>query len=327
MITANNEAIDAAIGALREQRARLVDDSINAPLGPNTFRAVLGQLIEAAIPHLTDAGQPLTCNVQAGESLKSTCSCGHRVSRHESIDGEIRCNECNAQPRPGTIESRIDGLVDVVLRQEQRLVEAIEPTRATTAPGWLSERLDQIDEALASLKQDDAMQVEAVNRAWHRGRNSGLEQGRSEGVELTELDTGPTDYEVWRDALSLATSDIVGEELQTPKFDSVLNRALWFRDQLKRPIRDAPNSEHQPEPLTFSADEPGTDSEVSAIKNADTPHPRWGWRDHGDPPAIVFSGSADIHEQLIVARQQVRDHGYQLVHWSDADRRWNNWDN
>lgn len=130
------------------------------------------------------------------------------------------------------LNQRLDGLVDVVIRSDQRITEKIANVdiRVDAAYqrgmreshrlgiGSVYRRLDGIQLTLNSIVESSGQQVLG---------------------EVVHADVGPTYYEVWSDALALAVDELRGT---TYGDQGLLNRALWFRDQLKRPIRDAPGS-------------------------------------------------------------------------------------
>jgi hypothetical protein len=218
VIIPTNQAIDASARELSTHRITfyrrlLKNEGAGAHKALTGFeqREVLVQLIQAAIPHLTDTGQPAQCGQIRGREIHETCDCGHRIGLHRfelgrmALDDVIVCDPCLAE---APVEQPI------------------------------GRRLDRLAEKLNGL-------IELVEGSSY--------------VSALEVDSGPTDYEVWRDALTLAVhrqtaeARMVGEAAEADD-PEILNSALWFRDQLKRPIRDVPDAEHKLEPLDAKPD-------------------------------------------------------------------------
>jgi hypothetical protein len=91
------------------------------------------------------------------------------------------------EPIDRELARRLDGMLDVNLRMEQRLIEKMNGV------------------------------VEIV-------------EGNHNSVLSTEFITGPTDYEVWADALALAVRDQGGIQTSDASFRK---RANWFWDLLQ----------------------------------------------------------------------------------------------
>jgi hypothetical protein len=259
MIVPNEEAIDAAADAVRMM-------GISVPIP----RTALGGIINAAIPHLTDAGQPLTHSEVDG---------GWLAERLDGLRAAITANHVQHNTGLASLGNRFDGLVDVMLRQENRInrreAEIYERYEQTGVPGpgeseafpahWDAQERERhrrhrevMARAASGAEQRTVVDVVEAFGTEHRASLSAIMNGVNDlrgmnpVTELAECVQGPTDYEVWRDALTLTQGDV-----GTRGWDSteqMLTRALWWRDQLKQPIRDAPHSEHQPEPLIRACD-------------------------------------------------------------------------
>jgi hypothetical protein len=141
------------------------------------------------IPRYTDLTSiPVAnCNISEGDLLTRVCACGHLAARHKHIEPTttIVCMECKITEEPPPLKEvgrRLDGMVDVILRMEQRLIE---------------------------LMKSDAYQ---------------------HGVSVLESVTGPTDYELWRDALTLAAKDQGGKAITD---DAFVKHARWFWNLLQ----------------------------------------------------------------------------------------------
>jgi hypothetical protein len=164
--------------------------------------------IEAALPHLTDAdGMPL-----------------------------------EPQTR---IEKRFDGLVDVVLRMEQRLTD---------------------------LNAKSALAVEARTDRIYRHIHQAFEAMAAEPVTAALETTGPTDYQVWRDALQLAASRCTDDDSRA----DLVHTAEWFREQLTKPrvqIVNNPDDVPPPGPIPTTAPArcPGCRDESVGARNT-RPH-------------------------------------------------------
>jgi hypothetical protein len=82
----------------------------------------------APIPRYSDLTRVDNCNISEGDLLTRVCACGHLASRHKHIEPTttIVCMECKTTEEPSKeVGRRLDGMVDVILRMEQRLVELI----------------------------------------------------------------------------------------------------------------------------------------------------------------------------------------------------------
>jgi hypothetical protein len=207
MIVPSEKALAAVIRELTNHRLTLMRyDTTGTPpayeeLAGFEAREALIQVLRTAIPHLVDTGQPAQCSADIMKRpITETCECGHmigglhrvvKVLNHDPITVCDPCLNRDEQPPPITttpsIQTRLDGLLDVVLRMEQRVVEAIQPIYATTA---------------------------------------------------LEVDSGPTDYEVWRDALTLACREL-GNHWDND--GDMLRRAEWWVQKLRRGSIDQPD--------------------------------------------------------------------------------------
>lgn len=203
------------------------------------------------------------------------------------------------------IDTRLDGLVDVVLRQETRLTEHLrlistkvdflnqvdesEGGELLITQGFANAQYDKgVNDGMASGKmigaaeafergrqQGDADRAQRGQTEYERGRLSGLIEGKNEGedklieargiaraaVEAELLDqgwtppgvptsvailgeTGPTDYEVWRDALTLAAQcdppdcedpgDLINKRGPGSRYYQINADAEWFWELLQQ---------------------------------------------------------------------------------------------
>jgi hypothetical protein len=189
-------------------------------LSDRTLREQVTAVLMAAIPHLVDTGQPAQCSADVMKRpITETCECGHmigglhrvvKVLNHDPITVCDPCLNRDEQPAPITvapsITTRLDGLLDVVLRMEQRMATRVDAYADST-----QEALGMIDQALTSLPSSAAPPI--------------------------EVDWGPTDYEVWRDALSLTLAGLGTDWAQ----NDMLHRAEWWVQKLRRGSIDQPD--------------------------------------------------------------------------------------
>jgi hypothetical protein len=123
---------------------------------------------------------------------------------------------------------------DTVLAALQAHVGESLPRLSDYAPNLISHMRYAVDAAVRHLVDTGALTRTPLipdpdaTAAYQRG----LEAGRAEQVTITlEVTSGPTGYEVWRDALQLAIANINdGESLS---LEEMLSMAEWFHDRLK----------------------------------------------------------------------------------------------
>lgn len=125
-------------------------------------------------------------------------------------------------------------------RQDRVHQEAHEPTG-----DWIELAADP-DAKLLDAVTADLIRDRRKQDVYDRGFTAGHAIGKAEGeVELIDghlVVDGPTDYEVWRDALTLAVTEGMAVDDDGVSSAVVLARAQWFHKQLQQaPAQDVPD--------------------------------------------------------------------------------------
>jgi hypothetical protein len=205
MITANEAAALAALTAYHPGRPALT-------WAPGAIEAMT-RALDAAIPLLTDAGQPLgAIEARAGysEGFEAGRTAGYRsgydqgqmaeaIGPRDEMGTPLRPEQADgaatAQAIARELLPRFEALEKLLLQVRGHL-----DSSGTPQPGTVARRLDDIEDALSET-----------------------------------VDVEPTEYEIWRDALTLAAKSFPADVLNDAERRELIERAEWFDMNLRIP--------------------------------------------------------------------------------------------
>lgn len=152
-----------------------------------------------------------------------------RIALDEQHRAEVLADDSDAPkglPNRYTPSAVTDAAVEVAARTFFPNLQA-----SMKAPISASVRTDMREALTAALPY---LTGPTYDRAFQRGVNIGRAEAEVEAINSGPLGTYPTDYEVWRDALTLAVTEGMAVDDDGVSSAVVLARAQWFHKQLQQ---------------------------------------------------------------------------------------------